>query len=142
MINGKQYLTKEAKQKLRAELEEMRQAFVEECHWAKEFFPEAMGFSYLGTQMSVTSLEFQNPRPVKAFSLEDATEMYAAKNYTDIFEIPDVRGAHNAEGKVTVNCEYLNSVTGRFQKKAFNIDQLRKIVDLPLDNTGWLLFSE
>tara|TARA_R110002074_G_scaffold153413_3_gene308502 strand:- start:1766 stop:2101 length:336 start_codon:yes stop_codon:yes gene_type:complete len=101
--DGKEYLNVEEKTDLSEELKLMRKAFVEECNRAKEAYPVWSTHTYLGVDMCVTGHDRQDPRPVKG--------------YKD-------QGAHNAEGKIWVNYEYLNPVTGLFTPKSFEIKKV------------------
>ena len=121
MINGTEF---------EVELVAMRSDFEDMSTTAKKEFPVMSTFDYLGVLMCVTGIDLKKPRHVQAFTLSQATEMILQGNYENIFEIPDVRGAHNVEGEIIINCEYLNSATGLFMSKSFNIHQLREIYQL------------
>ena len=118
MINGKEYLNAKDKNALSEELDEELDEELEwlhmdlegDCRWVEEVYPVLSTFTYLGMEMCVTSYDCQDPRHVRALITSS--------------------GAHNVEGEIIINCEYLNSVTGLFMSKSFNIYQLREIYQL------------
>ena len=109
------------------ELKAMRSDFEKMSATAKKEFPVMSTFDYLGVLMCVTGIDLKKPRHVQAFTLSQATEMCVKNNYENIFEIPDVRGAYNAEGEVRINCEYLNPATGLFTPKSFGVEYIDQL---------------
>ena len=118
MINGKEYLNAKDKNALSEELDEELDEELEwlhmdlegDCRWVEEVYPVSSTFTYLGMEMCVTSYDRQDPRHVRALITSS--------------------GAYNVEGEIIINCEYLNSVTGLFMSKSFNIHQLLNIYQL------------
>ena len=110
MINGKEYLNAKDKNALSEEIKLLHRTFVDDCYWVEDTYPVLSTFTYLGMEMCVTSYDRQDPRHVRALITSS--------------------GAYNVEGEIIINCEYLNSVTGLFMSKSFNIYQLREIYQL------------
>ena len=116
MINGRYTTSAEDKRVLKEELDTMRFKFNKILSFVEDEFPLGRPFDYMGMEMCTTSIDVTAPRGVASCSREDAE---ARLRSGFLLEIPTVRPAYNAEGKIVLNCEYINPVTGLFTTKSF-----------------------
>tara|TARA_B100000768_G_C11197716_1_gene340294 strand:+ start:291 stop:695 length:405 start_codon:yes stop_codon:yes gene_type:complete len=118
MINGRYTTSAEEIRVLEKELHMMRLKFDKILSFVEEEFPLGRPFDYMGVEMCTTSIDVTQPRGVKSFSREDAVKVHS-EAMSGLVEIPEVRPAYNAEGKIVLNSEYFNPVTGLFTPKSF-----------------------
>ena len=119
MINGKYTTSAEEKRVLKEELDMMRFKFNEILSFVEDEFPLGRPFDYMGMEMCTTSIDVTTPRGVASLSRGDAEARIRSGFF---MENPAVRPAYNAEGKIVLNCEYINPVTGLFTTKSFGIE--------------------